>query len=265
MAWVVPSRAVSVISNLFPNASDGCAGNFPFNAMSDLKSVLVLLNKIPEELLVLNDEDYANFLVAQTELQIASEWLIAKGHPDPEEMQPGWNYAAGRNPIDRIVKILRQCPDEYPAPSTTELLFIKDDALRESIRLDVGATYRALNNNEWKAATVLGGAAIEALLHWRLTEPQPTQTEISAAVTALKAATQFKAPTSRDDWVLAHFIPVAEKLKLIKPHTAKAADLARNFRNLIHPGAGVRMNQLCDIATAHSAIAALEHVIRDFA
>jgi hypothetical protein len=50
---------------------------------------------------------------------------------------------------------------------------------------------------------------------------------------------------------LGHFIPVAEELKLNKPSTAKAADLARDFRNLIHPGAGVRKNTLCDKATAH--------------
>jgi hypothetical protein len=144
-------------------------------------------------------------------------------------------------------------------------LFIKDDEARESIRRDVGAAYRALNNNEWKASTVLGGATIEALLHWRLAQPKPTATEILAAVSTLSAATKFKAPSSQDDWVLSHFIPVAEALKLITPITAKAADLARNFRNLIHPGVGVRKNQLCDKATAHSAIAALEHVIRDLA
>jgi hypothetical protein len=168
-------------------------------------------------------------------------------------------HVKGRDAVTVIRHVLSLCPDEYPPPSTTELLFIKDDEARESIRGDVGATYRALNNNEWKAATVLGGATIEALLHWRLAQPKPTPPEISVA------ATKFKAPSSQDDWVLSHFIPVAEALKLITPITAKAADVARTFRNLIHPGVGVRKNQLCDKATAHSAIAALEHVIRDLA
>jgi hypothetical protein len=145
-----------------------------------------------------------------------------------------------------------------------QLLFINDAEVRENILRDVGATYRALNNNEWKAATVLGGATIEALLHWRLTQPTPTSTEISAAVSKLKAAMpKSNFPSSQDDWVLFHFIAVADALKLIKANTAKAADLARDFRNLIHPGVAVRKNQPCDKATAHSAIAALEHVIRD--
>jgi hypothetical protein len=136
--------------------------------------------------------------------------------------------------------------------------------VRESIRNDVGVTYRALNNNEWKAATILGGATIEALLHWRLGQPNPTQAEIKTAVSSLRATNpKFSVPQTLDDWVLAQFIPVAEELKIIKPITAKAPDLAREFRNLIHPGVGVRKNTLCDKATAHSAIAALEHVIRD--
>jgi hypothetical protein len=70
-----------------------------------------------------------------------------------------------------------KCPDEYPPSATTELLFINDAALREHIRRDLEAANRALNNAEWKAATVLPGAAIEALLHWRLQEPSPQKSE----------------------------------------------------------------------------------------
>ena len=65
-----------------------------------------------------------------------------------------------------IWRALAQCPDQYPpSPTTTELMFITDDALRNSIRGDIGAAERAFANFEWKAATVLAGAAIEALLH----------------------------------------------------------------------------------------------------
>ena len=98
----------------------------------------------------------------------------------------------GSDAVTVIRHVLALCPHEYPPPSTTELLFIKDDEARESICRDAGATYRALNNNEWKAATVLGGATIEALLHWRLAQPKPTATEILAAVSTLSAATKFK-------------------------------------------------------------------------
>lgn len=39
--------------------------------------------------------------------------------------------------------------------------------------------------------------------------------------------------------------------------------LAKDFRNLIHPGAAQRLAQNCDRATALSAVAAVEHVVRD--
>jgi hypothetical protein len=120
-------------------------------------------------------------------------------------------HVKGRDPVTVIRQVLSLCPDEYPPPSTTDLLFIKDDVVRESIRNDVGVTYRALNNNEWKAATVLGGATIEALLHWRLGQPNPTRAEITTAVSNLSATNpKFSAPQSLDHWVLAQFIPVAQ-------------------------------------------------------
>jgi hypothetical protein len=52
-------------------------------------------------------------------------------------------------------------------------------------------------------------------------------------------------------------------LDLLRPDTSTAAKLAKNFRNLIHPGRAARLAQTCDRATAYSAIGALEHVIRD--
>jgi hypothetical protein len=38
-----------------------------------------------------------------------------------------------------IRRALAKCPDEYPPSATTELLFIKDIALRDNIRRDIGA------------------------------------------------------------------------------------------------------------------------------
>jgi hypothetical protein len=98
MAGIVPSRAVSTITKLFPDATDGRPGNFTVHAMADVRGVLTIIAKIPEELLILNEEDYANYAVALSELQIISEWLIAKGKPEPEETQPAWNYGARGTP-----------------------------------------------------------------------------------------------------------------------------------------------------------------------
>ena len=73
------------------------------------------------------------------------------------------------NPITIIRQALSKCPDENPPASTTELNFISDTDLRTSLRIDIGAVNKALSNCEWKAATVLAGSAIEALLLWCIT------------------------------------------------------------------------------------------------
>jgi len=142
--------------------------------------------------------------------------------------------------------------------------FVKDDELRDSLRRDVSAAIRALNNSEWKAATVLAGATIEALLHWKLQEPPITSASLDAAVKALVAANKSTKPNSDIDyWTLHHFVEIAAHLKVITDDTTTEVRLAQNFRNLIHPGRAARLNQTCDRGTAYSAIGALDHVIRD--
>lgn len=253
MRVVMPTDVVQTIDQLFSHAKNNAGqGTISSGHSPQLRGILSLVKDIPSELINLPPEHYADLVLATSTIEQTLATWVSRG--DMGLMPP----VKGRDPVTVIRYVLSLCPDEYPAPTTIELSFINDGVTRESIRSDVGATYRALNNNEWKAATILGGAAIEALLHWRLGgEPNPTSSQIASA------AATFNAPKSKDDWVLAHFIPVAEALKLIKPHTAKAADLARGFRNLIHPGVGVRKNQICDKATAYQAVAALEHVIRD--
>jgi hypothetical protein len=255
----MPSEVVRTIDELFSHAKNNAGGGMLTASHSpQLRGIINLLKDVPPELINLTSTNYADLVLATSTIEETLETWISRGSVGHV------SHVKGRDPVTVIRFVLSQCPDEYPAPATTELSFIKDTVTRDSIRFDVGATYRALNNNEWKAATVLGGATIEALLHWRLSQSPPTSAEIATAVSNLKASKQnFNPAASQDDWVLSHFIAVAEALMLIKPDTAKAADLARGFRNLIHPGAAVRRGQPCDKATAHSAIGALEHVIRD--
>jgi hypothetical protein len=268
MAGIVPSRAVSFITKIFPDALDGRSGNFQMQVMANIKGVLVIVAKIPEALLVLNEEDYVSFVVALSDLQIISEWLIAKGKPEPEpkESQPAWNYGAGENPVGLVVTALKKCPDEYPPPETKALLFVDDVALRDSIRNDVGAVDRAITNNEWKAATVFSGSAIEALLFWKISKYE--HSEVIFAVDDLDKLQKFARLGGRpgsqiDRWQLGQLILVAEKLNCISAATACAAHLARDFRNLIHPAKSVRTGAVSNRGTAYNAAGALEHVVGD--
>jgi hypothetical protein len=62
---------------------------------------------------------------------------------------------------------------------------------------------------------------------------------------------------------LPDYVEVAGELRIIKTDTVQQARLAKNFRNLIHPGRVIRLGQKCDRGTALSALAAVELVRRD--
>jgi hypothetical protein len=255
----MPSQVVQTIDDLFPHAAKEAPGAMlSAGHSSQLLGILNLLKDVPDELVVLTSADYSELILAESTIEEHPAHWRARGNVGD------MTHVKGFDAVTVIRRALAKCPDEYPPSPTTELLFIKDPALRENIRQDLGASNRALSNAEWKAATVLAGAAIEALLHWRLQEPSPDPVAIRTAVAALVAAGTMSKPDSNiDRWELHHFIEVAGRLNLLKPDTCSAARLAQNFRNLIHPGRAARLGQTCDRATAYSAVGALEHVIRD--
>lgn len=62
---------------------------------------------------------------------------------------------------------------------------------------------------------------------------------------------------------LGDLIKLAENFGLVAEETVVAADLARDFRNLIHPGKEKRKGAVSNRATARSALAAVDHVIEE--
>jgi hypothetical protein len=259
MTRIMPSQVVQTIDGLFPHAARNAPGaTLQAGHSSQLLGILNLLKDVPDELIILSPADYSELIVAKSTIEDhLAHWRARGNVGDMANVK-------GVDAVTVIRRTLAKCPDEYPPSATADLLFIQDVALRENIRRDLGAVNRALSNAEWKAATVLAGAAIEALLHWRLQERLPGSAATQTAVSALVASGTMNRPDSNiDRWELHHFIEVAGHLNLLNPDTCAAARLARNFRNLIHPGRVARLAQTCDRATAYSAIGALEHVIRD--
>jgi hypothetical protein len=259
MSSVMPSQVVQTVDELFPHATKGVPGaQLDAQHSSKLLGILNLLKAVPVELINLSSADYAELVLATSTIEEHLEVWRSRGNVG------NMAHVKGYDAVTVIRRALALCPDEYPPASTTELSFIKDADLRESIRRDTGAANRALSNSEWKAATVLAGAAIEALLLWRLQEPSPGSAAISAAVGSLVTAQTITKPSNTmERWELHHLIEMASHLNFLKTDTASAVRLARNFRNLIHPGRAARLAQACDRATSYSAIGALEHVIRD--
>jgi hypothetical protein len=74
----------------------------------------------------------------------------------------------------------QECPDEAVSEAADVLEFIDDAILRQNIRRDLWSADGALNNGEWKAATVLAGSLVESLLLWAI--GRRPNTEIGNAI-----------------------------------------------------------------------------------
>jgi hypothetical protein len=258
MPRVVPSQVVRFIkqNDVTLAVSLNSAG------APELSAILELVGQIPDELLTLDNETYSSLVKAKAEIKdILETWTANRngGH-----VLQQFNLNQPGNPIMCIRDALAKCPDESPAPGTSELSFIADADLRANLRNDIGAINRALANGEWKAATVLAGSAAEALLLCALRQRSPV--DIKTAVAAARTSGSMTAnpdPTDLDRWNLHECIEVAAELGIIKPSTAKQTRLAKDFRNFIHPGVAQRLREKCDRATALSAVAGMEHIVRD--
>jgi hypothetical protein len=102
------------------------------------------------------------------------------------------------------------------------------------------------------------------LLLWAL-QTRRQQDEIDIAVLTLIAngALNRKPKPSLESWDLFEYIEVAASLNIIRDETAIQTRLAKDFRNLIHPGRANRLAQKCDRATAYGAITGVLLVVRD--
>ena len=253
MSRVVPSQVVEIINSLFPFTStqrDGESVSLDFSYAESLAGIVHLVDQIPSELIHLNDTDYINFIINVEAIRSAVKSFEQRGNVNPLKFLPGFKRL---NPVTIVRRALEKCPDEFPSKSVTELLFISDINLRDSIRMDISTAEQSFRNGAWKASTVLAGSAIEALLLWRLKQEDPKNLQNKTAIDA----------NQLDEKYFRHLIEASKKMGIIKPGTITLTLLAKGFRNLIHPGRSTRLGEKCNRATAYTALAALEHVVND--
>jgi len=265
MRDIHPSQVVSLIQQMFPDSSrqerNPAAPKFILEpaAAPRVSAIVEIAKAIPEHLLTIEGDAHTLFI---TSLKVLESWAS----------NGGWGQNLFRiqglsqdNPLTTVLKTLRECPDEYPSPATSTLAFIHDDDLRTSLRLDLYATEQAINNGEWKAATVLGGAVVEALLLWKLSTLQPI--EVQNALEALKSESnsgKLKPVEKLDSWDLWQYIKVASHLRLISEQGQAQANLAKDFRNFIHPGKSIRTKEKCTRSTALMVLGTAIRIIDEF-
>jgi len=225
-----------------------------------------LLRQVPEHLIALEGADYALYVSCRASITTAVDAWIQRGSSYLLGDLPGLEEG---DVIVLLCRLLEKCPDEFPAPSTAGLEFIPDQETREGLRLDLSAATTAFTNSEWKAATVLAGAVVEALLLWAL--EQRTEAELTTAIQTLGGKIRTQNPDNKANLKqqlpyqdLSWFTEVAKALDVITKETPIQINLARNFRNLIHPGRVKREERQCTRGTALSTLAAVHRVIEEF-
>src|SRR5260370_25832561 len=219
MPRVVPSQVVAFINSLWPASGD--LNNLHRGQAGQLSGLVDLVDQILGELLTMDAGAYTLFVCGKAHIrQKLLTWAADSSRGHELGFMPG---ATPKNPVTEIRDALAKCRDQSLASATSKLNFIPDPELRTNLLIDIGAIDRALANGEWKAATVLAGSAIEALLLWDLQNRR--QATFPAAVSALVAKKTFQKqpPSDLEDWVLHHYIEVAAHLEVIKPDTAKEA------------------------------------------
>ena len=262
MSIIVPSQVVEYLKTRYPRA-DSPDFYLDIDQAPIIAHLLSLVERIPAHLLTLQGIAAAEFGEAVSAMQIAlGRWnagernYVSKGIPGNRQTHP----------VVLLRRHLSSLHDEGAEPTTNALSFILDIVFRDSLRRDLGSIDRCIQNGEWKAATVLGGSVVEALLLYGLREYEKTNSSaLQSTIQSLQVSgtLQGAPPRNLDEWVLHQLTEVSEAVNLIQKATAAQCRIARTFRNLIHPGRAARLAQQCDRGTALSALAAVEHVMRD--
>lgn len=257
MPRILPTEVASVISKYYPwvQAQPHSRGvKLDHEQTAHLTAIVSLSDRIPAELISLPADKFAEYI---SNVEILRSYIQTF-------QQRGSSASFQATPLQRIYDALIACRDDLPAETIDSLSFVTHEQLRESIRVDIDNAERALVNSEWKAATVLGGAAVEALLLWKLSTLPLA--DVHAAASAVRPKWQNKVP-ELDVWHLPDYIEVSAAVPAgraaITSDTAALLRVIKNYRNLVHPGAATRTAEKCDKRTAYAAIAGVAGVVTD--
>jgi len=265
MPTIVPSQVVEDIGRAYPGLDEATTIGWEHSGV--VAGILDLLNSVPEQhYALLSSADYSSLRRAAATLrEMLERWryvdeksLKLTGGPKLRRSE-----AFGkRHPLQVIREVLGKCPDEAPSESKSDLAFIGDPEFAGDLRQDITTATSTLSNGEFKAACVMAGSVIEALLLWAVKRKTPA--ERGTAIAACQQNGEgVPANPDPDRWDLAHLLNVSRRLPVISEETFGAADPARGYRNLIHPGKALRLQVKPTKARATLAVGGMLQVIDD--
>jgi len=254
---VVPSQVREALAKLYPFVVPGQQqmANLHREHEGNVRTVLSLIDSIPADLLTMSPESTVKLIQAKGEINAAlGKWRTA---------DYGLHRVIGldKHPFAVIYEALSECADEPLAVRDAGFAFIANPDLRHTIMADVASVERAWSNQEFKAVTILAGSVTEALLLDAILAKESEQIAKSHASLIVAGRILTNSPTDNLRWGLAELSEVARDVGIIQEQAWIQVNLARDFRNFIHPGKELRTQAQCTRKTALTALAAMEAVI----
>lgn len=251
MPRVIPSEIIKIIDEEFSFAAK-VDTNVPYLSQLQapaIMAIISLIDRLPESLVQLPPDKFARYIRSLERLREDIRISSTARHDFPG------------HDVRHLRQLLAECPDESVLEAGHTLTFVSDAALRADLQTDIASAYSSLNDGRWKAATVLAGSVIEALLTWRL--DRLNSTERGAAIEAGISDPAKRPSGPVEDWKLWQLIEVGKGAGFLREHTVDQATLTRHYRNFIHPGAAKRKDERVGKGVALGALAGLERVIED--
>jgi len=240
MPTVLPSHIVESIDAMFGPARDELGVRLVnVTHKGKVHALLAMLDAVAPELIDLNAADFRELSECRGVLATTlPAWTVGDLMPAAQ--------VGGKDVVACIRRLMKQCRD-YAPPPEPEFPFIKEDDVRLGMEDRIHAAWTDFRANEWMGATVLAAHTLEALLHWAVKRKSD-------------GASSSRHP---DKLLLSELIEEAAKIGFISKDTKQQADLARDARNLIHPGKATRSGATFSKATALTALAAVYKVATD--
>jgi len=262
MAVALPSQIVGYLDSRYPAAGEEKPFYVGRDHAASVAFILRQIDNLPPGIITLQGTALAEFGEAVEAVRVAVDAWASGDNQYQLKKIPGSNKL---NPLTFIRKHLASLHDDVFGPASADLPFIADKELRDSLRVDIASANRSLSVADWKGCTVVAGSVVEALLLWALeVHKAKAPGDVAAVVKSLHPAVLTQQPpTDILRWGLHELTEVTHALTIITSTTAAQCRIAKDFRNLIHPGRAARLSLKPTLGTSLSALAAIEHVIED--
>ena len=171
--------------------------------------------RLPPALAPREPSEYTRFLIAIAVMEHQLDvWREKRDSGGSLKWLPQIEGYEREHPIRPLHDLLAHCPDDVADETEAGLLFIADADDRALLRRDIAAAERTFNQSEFKAATVLAGSVVEALLILRIELVEGGRVVEAAAKNDLRGRDRTQILDRAD---LAGLIRLAKELELFQP------------------------------------------------